>query len=257
MRITMLGCGGSAGVPLIGCHCAVCKSENPKNRRTRVSIVVEDKNTRLLVDTSPDLREQALATGLKTVDAILISHAHADHLHGIDDIRSFNYIKNSSIDLYAEKNDLDEIKQRFGYIFRPPVPERGWFRASAVGHAIKANQVMTIGTIPVIAFKQVHGATQTLGFRFGNMAYSTDVNDFPEESFHILKGIDTWIIDCLRYDPAPSHAHLELTLEWIKRIKPRRAILTHMAHELEYETLKKELPKGVEPGYDGMVIEVK
>lgn len=254
MKITILGCGSSTGVPLIGCKCAVCKSDHPKNKRLRASIAVEIQDKTLLFDTSPDLRQQALAHNVIDVDAIIFTHAHADHIHGIDDIRSYNYRKDAPIPIYADKLTLERLKSQFSYVFLPR-PSPIWFRPCVNPYEIEAGKPFHIDHISILPILQTHGKTHSLGFRIGNFAYSTDVNYLNEEAFRQLHGIDTWIIDCLRHTDSYTHSKLDMTLQWIERLKPKRAILTHMAHELDYETLVNELPEGVEPGYDGMVIE--
>ena len=243
MKITILGCGSSTGVPLIGCKCAVCTSDNPKNKRTRVSVYVESGDLRLLIDASPDLREQALKNNITDVNAVIFTHAHADHANGIDDLRSFNHLGNRVLDAYIE----------------PPIPAFGWFRPALQYHQLEAGQSVTIQGVKISVFKQIHGQFieraepyVTLGIRIGDFAYSTDVKELPEESLAALKGVRYWVIDCLRKEIAPTHAHLDLTLSWIRQINPERAFLTHMNHQLEYEALKKHLPPGVEPAYDSL-----
>lgn len=258
MKITVLGCGASSGVPLIGCVCPVCASTNPKNKRSRVSIVVESATTRILVDTSPDLRHQALTNNIKEIDAVIYTHAHADHVHGIDDVRSFNYAKNAALDIYGDKETLKNLHERFSYCFLPPRPEKtGWFRPCLIANEIKASQKFTIGDIEIAAFEQTHGKGKTLGLRFGKFAYSTDVNFLDEKALETLAGIDVWLVDCLRHSPAPTHAHLDLTLEWVAKIRPRQAYLTHMNHEFDYDELKAQLPENVSPAHDGLVVELK
>jgi phosphoribosyl 1,2-cyclic phosphate phosphodiesterase len=259
MKLTILGCGSSAGVPIIGCDCATCRSPNPKNKRSRASVLYEsDGRMRVLVDASPDLRMQALSANITTVDALVITHAHADHCHGLDDVRSFNYYKGGAIDLYGDMHTMAEVQQRFAYAFREHHHQYGWYKPEFDVHIVDADG----GEIPeadIRFFPQTHGRMTTLGLRmgkYGELAYSTDVNHFSDEALTALEGVKVWVVDCLRPNPAPTHAHLELTLEWIARVKPQRAILTHMAHELEYETLSAVLPKGVEVAYDGMVIDL-
>lgn len=259
MRVTVLGCGSSGGVPLVGCPCTVCQSSNPKNIRTRVSILVEVEGKKLLIDTSPDLRVQCLRHDLRTVDAILYTHAHADHCHGIDDVRSLNYHRNDTIPMYGDPATLAEIKQRFPYVFKPHAPGYGWYKPGLIPHEICADgaiEVFSVDGIEILAFPQWHGDSLTLGFRIGDFAYSTDVNRLPEMSLEVLKGLNVWLVDCLRYEPSPTHAHLEMTLGWIQHVRPERAILTHLAHEMDYDTLAAQLPKGVEPAYDGMDIRI-
>lgn len=261
LKVTMLGCGASAGVPLVGCTCAVCSSTDPKNKRTRVSVVVESQTTRILVDASPDLRQQLLASGLTKFDAVIFTHEHADHMHGIDDLRTLNWIKNGALDCYGDARTLTEAKRRFGYAFEPPnelALKGAWVVPVLVPKVLEPGQSVRIGDIDVTAFMQVHGGDRdpTLGLRFGDFAYSTDVKEMPEAAFAALAGIDTWIVDCLQEQPNFAHSHLDQTLEWIARAGPRRAVLTHMNHRLDYAALAAKLPQGVEPGYDGLVLDV-
>lgn len=257
MRVTILGCGSSAGVPMIGCPCAVCTSDNPRNKRSRVSILVEKGGTALLIDASPDLRQQALANNIRQVDALIITHAHADHCHGIDDLRSFNHLKNSVIPIYCGTKTQQELMTRFDYAFKPPIPEFGWFRPALIPHSVEIPSEKSIEIDENISFLPIlqwHGKSISMGVRIGDIAYSTDVNDLPEESLQQLENLDLWIVDCLRYEKAPTHAHLNLTLQWIERLKPKRAILTHMGHELDYDVLCGLLPSHVEPAFDGLQI---
>ncbi len=259
MKVMVLGCGSSGGVPLLGCDCPVCRSENPKNKRSRVSVLIEVGNKTFLIDTSPDLRQQCLRHGILSVDAIFYTHAHADHIHGIDDVRSLNYHRNAPIDIYSNPATLQELQHRFAYAFSPRNSHYGWYKPALVPHEICAGnlpEVIEIEGIPLCVFPQQHGEMVTLGFRFGDFAYSTDTNGLPECSLKTLEGVHTWLVDCLRPSRSPTHAHLALTLEWIDQVKPKRAILTHMGHEFGYEELCEQLPAGVEPAYDGMEIEI-
>jgi phosphoribosyl 1,2-cyclic phosphate phosphodiesterase len=261
MKVHVLGCGPSGGVPLVGCDCAVCRSPDPKNRRLRASILIEIKGLRILVDTSPDLREQCLRNQFSTVDAILYTHAHADHCHGIDDVRSLNYHKGGAINVYADPRTLQDLKHRFPYAFRrlAQVPE-GWYSPLLTPYEVMIEKTpvrfRVADKVEVLAFVQHHGGGISLGYRIENFAYSTDVNNLPEESMPALDHLDLWLVDCLRYHKAPSHAHWGMTLEWIARVRPRRAVLTHMGHELEYAEMRRALPQGVEPAWDGMVLEL-
>jgi phosphoribosyl 1,2-cyclic phosphate phosphodiesterase len=256
MRVTMLGCGPSWGVPRIGNDWGACDPENPRNRRRRASILVESGEARLLVDTSPDMREQLLDARVSALDAVLLTHAHADHLHGIDDLRTVNRLMGKAIPVYADAATMEEVEQRFGYIFTPinPAAKSAFYKPSLERRVIDGP--FEAAGIAVTPFVQDHGFSRTLGFRIGRFAYSTDVINLDEAAFAALAGIDTWIVDCIRYAPHVTHAHLEKTLQWIARVKPRRAILTHMDESLDYETLRRTLPPGVEPGYDGLVIDL-
>ncbi len=262
MKLTILGCGASTGVPIIGCNCAVCNSINPKNKRTRASVVFEDTTScqksggkRLLIDASPDLRAQALAGGITSVDGLIITHAHADHCHGLDDFRPFNFAKGAAIDLATTHATMNELKERFAYVFKEHKHQYGWYKPAFNERIIEDNAQFEIAGMTVTTFAQTHGRITTLGVRVGDIAYSTDVNHLNDAAFAALKGVKIWVVDCLRYAPAPTHAHLELTLQWIEQVAPQRAILTHMAHEMDYDELRKALPSHVEPAYDGMVLE--
>lgn len=256
MKVTLLGSGSSSGVPIIGCECDVCKSENPKNKRSRVSVLVETQGKKILIDTSPDLRMQCLRAGIKTVDAILYTHAHADHIHGIDDVRSLNFHRGGVIPCYADAATLAEMRERFGYVFKAPIPEYGWFRPCLIPHEITAGVPFEVEGIQIIPFRQNHGRVDSIGYRIGNFAYSTDVKSFPAESEPFLYGLKLWVVDCLKPEPAPTHAHLAQSLEWIEKYKPAHAVLTHLAHEFEYDALQVSLPAAVEAGYDGLALEI-
>ncbi len=252
MQAVILGCGTAGGTPRIGNNWGACDPEEPRNRRRRASILVRDGATQILIDTSPDLRQQALDAAFDRLDAVLFTHAHADHAHGIDDMRFFAHGNGGAIDAWADPETLAQLEGRFGYTFEQD--------ANRLYPAIlNARQIVgpfQIGDTPVIPFRQKHGPIGTLGFRVGPIAYSTDVQELPEAAFAALEGVDTWIVDCLQRTAHPTHAHLDLTLGWIERVKPRRAILTHMNTSLDYRTLIDELPEGVEPAYDGMVLDV-
>lgn len=253
MKITILGCGASWGVPAIGPDWGRCDPQEPRNRRRRCSLLIESGGAILLIDTSPDLREQLLDAGVARLDAVLLTHAHADHLHGIDDIRIINKLIKNSLPLFASPDTLAEVERRFGYVLQP-MPKQPLYRPALVGQPIDGPFIAA--GVSVVPFAQDHGYTMTLGFRIGRMAYSTDVNLLDDTAFAILEGIELWIVDCMRREPHPTHSHLAKTLAWIGRVRPRRAILTHMDQSLDYRELRAELPAEVEPGYDGMTIEL-
>ena len=257
MKVTVLGCGSSTGVPMIGPYWGACDPTNPKNRRRRAAIVVDSAETRILVDTPPEIREQLLDCRVGDLDAALFTHAHADHCHGIDDLRALNYHKNRAFDIYADASTLNELRTRFAYAFDAPSADKIWYRPSFTAHAITVGEQFQVGDLSILPFPQRHGRAETLGFRFNKFAYSTDANELPDNAFDALRGIDTWLVDAARYRPSHGHASLSLTLDWIKRVKPRRAVLTHMSEELDYERVRKDLPDGVEPAFDGMEIEVE
>ncbi|MGE3622417.1 MAG: MBL fold metallo-hydrolase [Bdellovibrionales bacterium] len=252
MKVTLLGCGSSSGVPNIGNYWGACDPRDPRNRRSRVSVLVEQGDTVLLVDASPDMRAQLLAADVKKLDAVLFTHAHADHCHGIDELRSINWLIKKPVDIYADADTLKELETRFAYIFEGTKPDI-FHRPSVTRHLITGP--FKVGGISIVPFTQDHGYGTTLGFRFGAFAYSTDVKRLDETAFKILEGIDVWIVDCVREEPHATHSHLAQTLEWIARVKPKRAYFTHMNETLDYATLSAKLPPGVWPGHDGLVIE--
>ena len=256
MKVTILGCGPSGGVPLIGNDWGACDPGNPRNRRRRASVLVESGGTKILVDASPYMRAQLLDAGVDRLDAIVFTHAHADHCHGIDEVRALNRAMGQSVPIYASPKTMGELKQRFSYIFRPSDPAAGavFYKPSLIPTVIEGP--FEVGEARVVPFEQNHGFTTSLGFRFGGFAYSTDAVALDEAAFAALEGVETWIVDCYRRTPHPTHTHLAQTLRWIARVKPKRAILTHMDVQLDYETLRRELPAGVEPGYDGLVIDL-
>lgn len=250
MKLTILGCGTSGGVPKMPEYWGACDPLNPKNRRLRASVLVEEGDTKVLIDTTPDLRAQMLAAQVDRLDAVFYTHDHADHTHGIDDLRGFYHIERERVPVFGDPQTIELLKQRFSYVFK-----------SVDGYpAICAAQTLSgpkkIGGLTMRPFEQGHGGGISLGYRFGDFAYSTDLNQLPETAFDALKGVKVWVVDALRYKPHPTHSHLAQTLDWIEKVKPEQAILTHMTWDMDYETLCRELPAGVVPAYDGMVIEL-
>ncbi len=254
MKVTILGCGASTGVPAIGPDWGRCDPCDPRNRRRRASVLVEIGPVSILIDTSPDLREQLIDARVGRLDAVIMTHAHADHLHGIDDLRALNRLMGQEIPLWADGRTLAEIRRRFGYVFDPPSEPGRFYKPCLVAHEISGP--FAIDGIAIAPFAQDHGFSTTLGFRIGPMAYSTDVTELDDAAFDTIAGIELWIVDCFRRAPHPTHSHLDKTLGWIARVGPRRAVLTHMEQSLDYRELCAELPAGVEPGQDGLVIEL-
>lgn len=255
MKVTLLGCGGSGGVPQIGNRWGACDPRNPKNRRRRCSVLVESGETVLLIDTSPDCRAQLLDANVDRLDGVVYTHAHADHLHGIDELRGINRLMRRAVPIWADAATLKQIEARFGYALRPLEPGSSFYKPTLEPHEIRGP--FRVGGLEIVPFEQDHGFSTTLGFRIGGFGYSTDVVELDEKAFEILAGVELWIVDCLRREPHSTHSHLEKTLRWIERVKPQRAILTHMDPVLDYETLRAELPDSVEPGYDGLVVELR
>ena len=252
MKVTVLGCGSSGGVPLIGNNWGACDPKNPRNRRSRVSILVEDAGEAIVVDTSPDFREQMLSVNLTRLSAVLYTHAHADHCHGIDDLRSLNWLMKEPINIYADEKTMGELQGRFPYIFRAP-ETNNYYKPMVTGNIITGK--FSVGGVEIVPFVQDHVYGKTLGFRFGDFAYSTDVKHLDEAAFAALRGVKIWVVDCVREEEHPTHSHLAQTLQWIERVKPERAFLTHMNQQMDYDTLLDKLPQGVLPAHDGLVIE--
>ena len=264
LQATILGCGSSAGVPRLGGtdgsgDWGACDPANPKNRRRRCSLLLRRGDTNVLVDTSPDMREQLLAARVTKLDAVLMTHPHADQTNGIDDLRPLTFIMRKRVEMYADEESLAHLKRQFSYCFETPFGTE--YPPIITGHVIpEPFSTFEIhgagGAIPALAFWQAHGPVRSLGFRFGNLAYSSDVSDLDESAFAALEGIETWIVDALRYRPHPTHANVETALSWITRVKPKRAILTNLHIDIDYAKLTSELPAGVEPAYDGMTLDV-
>ena len=261
LRLTILGCGSSAGVPRVGQGWGACDPANPKNRRRRCSVLLERFGrggaTAVLVDTSPDLREQLIEAGVKRLDGILMTHPHADHTHGIDDLRPLYLQMGRRIDVHMDEPTALIVRTAFSYVFE--TPNGSSYSPMATELRLTAGTLCRIegagGAIEAMPFDLGHGDIGALGFRFGALAYTPDVKRIPEASRPFLAGLDLWIIDALRYRPHPSHFSLDDALSWIDTMRPRRAILTNLHTDLDYETLRGRLPAHVTPAYDGMRVE--
>jgi len=263
LKFTILGCGSSMGVPRVALGWGECDPNNPKNRRRRCSLLVERANaeghvTRALVDCTPDLRMQLLDAEVDWVDGVLITHEHADHTHGIDDLRPLYVRKRHRVPIYMDEPTSKVMHERFAYCFAtpsgseyPPILTEHWLTP---GHKVTIQGQG--GPIEVVPILQDHGDISSLGFRFGNVAYSADIKGLPPESIPAMAGLDVWIVDALRHTPHPSHMNVDETLSWIARIKPKRAILTNLHSDLDYEALRAKLPPNVEPAYDRMSFEL-
>lgn len=261
LRVTILGCGGSGGVPMIGGvgeggEWGECDPAEPRNRRTRTSALIEGPGGgRLLIDAGPDLRNQLLAVGAARLDAILFTHAHADHCLGIDDLRQVNRITGQALDAYGTRMTLQKLDDRFDYAFIGPTPPF-FYRPALEPKRVAYGDRFDVAGLPIEVFRQDHGVMDTLGLRVGRFAYSTDVVMLPEESMPALEGLDTWVVGCFQHGPHKVHANLAQVLEWVARLKPRRTVLTHMGTSMDYRSLLRDLPPGIEPAHDGLVLEV-
>jgi len=260
--LTILGCGSSAGVPRIGGDWGLCDPLNPKNRRSRCSVLVAKTGphgtTRVVIDTSPDMREQMLAANAGDIDGVLYTHEHADHTHGIDELRAFFLMKRARVEVWADEPTGQMLMSRFAYCFYtapgsdyPPIVN---LNRIVAGREVRIEGAG--GALAALPFRVHHGNIDALGFRVGATAYSPDLNGIPDESLAALQGLDLWIVDALKRTPHPSHFCLTDTLEWIARIKPRRAVITNMHVDMDYDTLRRELPENVEPAFDGMTLTI-
>ncbi len=258
LRVTILGCGASGGVPRLGGHWGACDPTNPRNRRRRCSILVDrvgpEGATRVLIDSSPDLRDQLLEAGVAAVDAVLYTHAHADHVHGLDDLRQIVFNTRKRLDVWADAGTARDISRRFGYAFETPP-------GSSYPPILNLHQIEGAiavegagGRVEFTPFRVAHGEIDALGFRFGDVAYLPDVSEIYPDAWPTLAGLDCWIVDALRRTPHPSHAHLDRTLGWIERAAPRQAVLTNMHLDLDYATVAAETAAHITPAHDGLVL---
>lgn len=257
MKITVLGCGSSMGTPNAGGFWGECDPKEKKNERTRASILVQSATTNLLVDTSYDLRAQLNRVPLKNVDGVLISHAHNDHVNGIDDLRAISYHSQRLIDVYGNEETLDEIDRRWPFIFKPGA--EGIYVEFLKKNIISDYQKFCIGDIDIQSFEQDHMTCKSLGFRFGNFAYSVDVADLDEKSLSVLEGLDVWMVDAGSYhrEEILTHANLKRVLGWVERLKPKMTYLTVLTSRMDYKILCEELPPHIRPAYDGMEIDLQ
>ena len=251
MKITILGSGTSTGVPMVGCHCQVCDSTDQRDKRTRASITVECAGQRILVDTSTDLRQQMLREGIPQIDAVLLTHTHADHIHGIDDLRGFHFINRKIIPCYGSPETMERVTTCFAYIFEG-LSSEGY---SPLMEPFTTEAPFELFGCSILPIPIKHGTLNATGYRFENAAYLTDCSEIPEASLALLQGLDLLIIDALRYSPHPNHFNIEGALQVVQDLRPRRTLLTHLTHEVHHRDGSR-LPPGVEFAYDGMSIEL-
>ncbi|PSJ64197.1 MBL fold metallo-hydrolase [Pseudaminobacter soli (ex Li et al. 2025)] len=262
LRLTILGCGSSPGVPRITGDWGNCDPTNPRNRRRRAAAMVErvsaNGTTRVVIDTGPDFRDQMLMAGVQRIDAVVYTHPHADHIHGIDDLRGFVLEQKQLIDIHADKPTLDRLHEAFGYCFKTPLGSS--YPPIVRAHEIEHSEPVVIegegGALTFLPLPQIHGDIISLGFRIGPLAYCSDVSHFPPSTAELMNGLALLVIDALQYRPHPSHLSLAEALDWIERLEPKRAVLTHMHVPLDYAAVTAETPEHVEPAWDGMVIEI-
>lgn len=259
MKVTILGCGGSAGVPMIGGNdgggdWGACHSGNARNERTRSSIIIEaSSKKRLLIDSGPDLRTQLLRAKIGELHAVLYTHAHADHIAGLDDLRAINRQIGAPLPFYATNTVMSELQERYAYAFKPWTGG-AFYRPVPDPKIIEANSEIKFFDLDIRLFPQRHNRISTIGLRCQDFAYSTDVEFLSDEAFEVLAGVRTWIVGCFQYHPHVAHASVGVVIEWHRRLKPERTILTHMGPDLDYDTLRRDLPTGIEPAYDGMIL---
>src|SRR5262249_44068538 len=252
MKVVFMGSGTSMGVPTVGCQCAVCLSDNPKNKRTRPSLLVNVGDRNLLIDTATDLRAQAIREGVRRIDAVLYTHSHADHILGLDDLRPFNFWQKQHIPCFGNEPTMQRICDMFGYVFTHPQPGVSMPRIEP--HSISDRfefDGITVQPLPIL-----HGKWPIFGYRIGDLSYITDCSEIPDSTYDLLKGTRVLILGVLRYAPHPTHLHLEAALRIVERVQPERAFFTHISHDFDHERTNSELPDHVRLSYDGLQFEM-
>lgn len=257
MRLTFLGTGTSFGVPQIGCACSVCRSTDPRDKRTRVGAVVESNGTTLLIDTPPELRMQLIASGIRSVDAVLFTHDHADHTHGLDDIRAISVLRDSPLPLYGPAETLASIRQKFPYVFDDSIrPVPGTSKPEGSARALEPGVPARIGTVDVVPFAVPHGPIRVFGYRVGPLGYVTDAKAIPEQAIDLLRGVRLLVLNALFHESHPTHLSFDEAVSVAQRIGAERTFLTHLTHHDAHAALEAELPAGVFPAFDGLQVVV-
>ena len=254
-EMIIMGTGTSIGVPVVGCLCCVCRSQNPRNKRTRTGVLLRGPLGEFIIDAGPELRLQLVREDANLIQAAVFTHAHADHILGLDDLRIFGFRMNAAVPLFCEEHVEQQIRETFAYAFTDPGTHSHEFAAPKLRfERIVPGVVFCVAGMEILPIRLKHGELPVLGFRIGNVAFLTDVSTIPSESKEYLGGLDTLVIDALRHEPHPTHLHVDAAVKIIQQLRPRQAFLTHMSHDLEYDALRDELPDGIEPAYDGLRI---
>jgi len=246
-KLTILGCGSSWGVPVIGCKCAICLSDSSYNKRLRSAITIDNEQNKILVDCGFDIRSQLLKYDIDRINAIILTHDHADHVCGLDELRVFHDLHGITPKFYSDHKTLDIVMKRYKYLF-----DRGVFHPIGIDF----NSRHKIGDIEIQFFRQDHGVMDSLGMRIGDTVYTNDVMRYPEESKQYLYNANTWIVDCVDYKSTPTHAGLKCVIAWMEEFKPKKMYLTNMSHEIDYFHIESILPPGIKPAYDGLILEI-
>jgi len=262
LSITLLGTGTSAGVPMIGCDCAVCRSDDPRDRRDRAAAMVrydddEGRTRTILIDTATELRHQMLRHDVMRIDGVVYTHNHADHIFGMDDLRRFNAVQGEPLDIFAEPGVVDFFRQTFRYVFEPAENVNKSFIPTLIPHPIEPAEPFELFGWSWLPIRLLHGHLPVLGFRVGDLAYCTDVSNIPPQSYELLEGLDVLVLDALRYRHHPTHLTVDQALQIVRHLKPRRTYFTHIAHDIRHADLEADLPEGVHVGYDGLTIEAQ
>ncbi len=252
MKVTFLGTGTSHGIPMIACNCRVCTSVNPKNKRMRTSVLVSSSGLNILIDAPPELRLQCIKNNVTRLDGVLITHPHADHIFGLDDLRRFNVVQRMDMPIYGASKTLDTIRNVFSYVFNNE-PDHGGYKPRFALHPIRDR--VKVGNLSITPIDAIHGDGEVTGYRFDKFAYITDASEIPARSLEKLRDLDVLVLGALRYIPHAKHFSIEQALHVIQRVKPRKAYFTHMCHDIEHEEDNLKLPAGVEFAYDGLVVE--